>query len=230
MKEIYEAVHKSEGIPVEQQRLIWAGRNLEVRPCLVPSTLQLVMMVLLFLFASVSQADKFVEEYGIPDGATLHLVLRLAESGGIGGLRLPAASKQGNTTQLKLAVELGTASGAGAEDENAMRQDHGATEELSLAESEGLLKTLGAFAPRGSDLFGGEDETNAAPAFAFKKEEPSGEDAMEEEEGGGGRSRYPAFPSVGDDDERNMLEEGQSEPERLKYSYDLHHAVAQSLT
>ncbi|ELR17837.1 Alpha2-macroglobulin domain containing protein [Acanthamoeba castellanii str. Neff] len=195
VKEIHEAVHKSEGIPIEQQRLIWAGRNLE--------------------------ADKFVEEYGIPDGATLHLVLRLAESGTNAGLMLPAAAakRQGNTTQLKLAVESVKASGGGDEDENAMRQDHGATEELSLAESEGLLKTLGAFAPRGSDLFGEEDETDAAPAFAFKKEEPSGEDAMEEEEGGeggGGRSRYPAFPSVGDDDERSMSEEGQSEPERLK--------------
>lgn len=173
----------------------------------------------------MSQADKFVEEYGIPDGATLHLVLRLAESGTNAGLMLPAAAvkRQGNTTQLKLAVESVKASGGGDEDENAMRQDHGATEELSLAESEGLLKTLGAFAPRGSDLFGEEDETDAAPAFAFKKEEPRGEDAMEEEEGGeggGGRSRYPAFPSVGDDDERSMSEEGQSEPERLKYSYD----------
>jgi hypothetical protein len=229
VKEIHEAIRKSEGIPIEQQRLIWAGRNLEVRPfpfLLSPCTLVGVSHV-----SHVTQADRLVEEYGIPDGATLHLVLQLDRTP---NPRLQAsaaaAAKQGNTTQLKLAVESVKASGE--EGENAMQQDHGATEDLSLAESEGLLRTLGAFASRrGNELFGGqgkeEDETDAAAAFAFKKEE----EAMEEEDGeGGGRSRIPAFPSVGDDDERSMLlEEGQSEPERLRCSSlpspDLRNAV-----
>ncbi|KAL6080571.1 Polyubiquitin [Balamuthia mandrillaris] len=142
IKAVMQSIQEKDGVPVDQQNLIHAGRSLN--------------------------PDFKLSDYDIPDGATLHLVLRLRNAAGLAPL--PGTHAPKSSISIKCSVVDTTFPHDGETEDKQKEKDE--TEEavpLSEVETEELLAAM-PNDEEGNGEKDGEEEDQKEARYSFQEE------------------------------------------------------------